>query len=89
MPQYKDMVSLRQMLEYAREALELAQGKERSDIDNDRVLSLALVRLLEILGEAANRISPEYRSRYPDIPWSLIVSLRNRLFMGTMLWIWI
>ena len=82
MPQYKDMVRLRHMLEYAREAMELAQGKERKQIDADRVLSLALVRLMEIIGEAANRITPEYRSRYPSIPWLQIVSLRNRLIHG-------
>ena len=70
------------MLTHAREAFSLTQGKSRADIDKNRLLNLALVRLLEIIGEAANNISMEERSRYPEIPWSQIVSLRNRLIHG-------
>jgi uncharacterized protein with HEPN domain len=68
------------MLDHAREAVALVQGKRRVDLDSDRLLNLALVRLLEIIGEAANRI-PE-QARYPQIPWPQIVSLRNRLIHG-------
>ncbi len=70
------------MLEHAREAMQLVAGRDRSDLDTDRVLSLALVRLLEIVGEAAARVSSEARARHPAIPWSEIVSLRNRLIHG-------
>ncbi|MGH9435458.1 MAG: HepT-like ribonuclease domain-containing protein [Terriglobia bacterium] len=48
-------------------------------MDDDRQLNLALVRLLEIIGEAANRVPEEERTRIPEIPWPQIVSLRNRL----------
>ena len=82
MPQTKDLVRLRHMLEYAREAVELIKGKSRESLDSERLLGLALVRLMEILGEAANRVSLEYQSRHPSIPWSQIVSLRNRLIHG-------
>jgi len=70
------------MLDYSREALGLIQGKTREDLDRDRLLSLGLVRLLEIIGEAANRVSPQCQSQHPSIPWSPIVSLRNRLIHG-------
>jgi uncharacterized protein with HEPN domain len=70
------------MLEHAREAMQLMAGRSRADLDTDRVLSLALVRLLEIVGEAAARVSAEARARYHAIPWSEIVSLRNRLIHG-------
>ncbi len=70
------------MLEHAREAMQLVAGRNRSDLDTDRVLSLALVRLLEIVGEAAARVSSEARARHPAIPWLEIVSLRNRLIHG-------
>ena len=60
----------------------MVQGKTREDLDRDRKLNLSLVRLLEIVGEAANRIPKEERSTYPDIPWSEIVGLRNRLIHG-------
>lgn len=75
-------IALTQMLSHAREALELCQGKTRSDLDHDRVMNLALVRLLEIIGEAANRVPPETQSKYRGIPWMQIVGLRNRLIHG-------
>jgi uncharacterized protein with HEPN domain len=70
------------MLDYAREAVSLVQGKTRADLDTDRLLNLALVRLLEIIGEAANRIPSEEQARHPKIPWPQIVGLRNRLIHG-------
>jgi uncharacterized protein with HEPN domain len=51
-------VSLRQMLDHAREARARVRGRTRSDLDTDRTLDLSLVRLLEILGEAASRVPP-------------------------------
>jgi uncharacterized protein with HEPN domain len=70
------------MLDYAREAVAMARGKTRADLDSDRQLNLALVRLLEIVGEAAGRIPADERTVYPDIPWLEIVGLRNRLIHG-------
>jgi uncharacterized protein with HEPN domain len=78
----RDAVALEDMLAHAREAAALIQGKSRADLDHDRVLSLALVRLLEIVGEAAARVSAEERAKHPTIPWAEIVSLRNRLIHG-------
>jgi uncharacterized protein with HEPN domain len=60
----------------------MARGKTRADLDCDRQLNLALVRLLEIVGEAAGRIPADERTVYPDIPWLEIVGLRNRLIHG-------
>lgn len=74
--------SYRDMLAHALEAVALVQGKQRSDLDTDRLLNLALVRLLEIIGEAANRISADEQDRHPEIPWAQIVGLRNRLIHG-------
>jgi uncharacterized protein with HEPN domain len=70
------------MLDHAQEAVTLAQGKTRADLDTDRLLNLGLVRLLEIVGEAANRIPEEEQARHPEIPWPQIVGLRNRLIHG-------
>jgi len=70
------------MRDHAAEASELLRGRTRDDLDSERVLGLALVRLLEIVGEAANRVPAEDRSRYPRIPWFAIVGLRNRLVHG-------
>lgn len=82
MSQRDDSVSLRQMRDHAQEAASLIRGKNRSELDADRVLSLALVQLLQIVGEAASRISSATRDQHPTIPWSQIVALRNRLIHG-------
>ncbi|MFN2230808.1 MAG: DUF86 domain-containing protein [Anaerolineae bacterium] len=73
---------LRHMLDHPQEAVALTQGKSRADLDRDRVLQLALTRLLEIIGEAARRVPDDQCARYPQIPWPQIVSLRNRLIHG-------
>jgi len=57
----------------------MATGRKRADLDSDRQFSLALVRLLEIIGEAANRVPDDQRARIPDVPWAQIVGLRNRM----------
>jgi len=82
MSRHSTEVSLRQMLEHAQEAMELARGRVRSDLDSDRVISLAVTRLLEIVGEAAARVPEEDRERAGDIPWMHVVGLRNRLIHG-------
>jgi uncharacterized protein with HEPN domain len=74
--------ALLHMLEHAREAVSFARGKTRADIDADRLLNLALTRLLEITGEAAGRVPEDVRARNPEIPWPQIVWLRNRLIHG-------
>ena len=70
------------MLDHAAEAMALAQGRTRADLDADRTFNLAITRLLEIVGEAAARVTDFTRDRYPQIPWAQIASLRNRLIHG-------
>ena len=70
------------MLDHAREASSLVQSRTREDLDADRQLNLAIVRLLEIIGEAAARVPEEERTRFAGIPWLQIISLRNRLIHG-------
>ena len=72
-------VRLRHVRDHAREALELSAGRARDEVEHDRVLTLALVRLLEIVGEAAGRVPPETRAQLSDVPWPRIIGLRNRL----------
>lgn len=70
------------MLDFARETAYFIKGRNRSDLDTDRIFSLALVRLVELIGEAANRVPTEEQSRYPNIPWVDIIAMRNRLIHG-------
>jgi len=67
------------MLDATNEALEFVQGKRRSDLDTDRKLVLSLIKDLEIIGEAAGKISIEVRSQCSAIPWQDIGGMRNRL----------
>jgi uncharacterized protein with HEPN domain len=70
------------MVDHAREAAAMAAGRTRADLDTDRQFNLALVRLLEIVGEAAARVPQPFRHRYPHVPWRDIADLRNRLIHG-------
>jgi uncharacterized protein with HEPN domain len=70
------------MLDHAREAVALSQGRSRTELDDDRLLQLALSRLVEIIGEAANRVPIDLQERHPEIPWREVVSARNRLIHG-------
>jgi uncharacterized protein with HEPN domain len=70
------------MLDHSQEAIFLVQDKSRADLDENRMLNLALTRLLEIIGEAANRVPIEFQMENPAVSWSQIISLRNRLIHG-------
>ena len=74
-----DEVRLLHMLDAAREALSFVEGKTRADLDKSRMLVLSLVKELEIIGEAAYRISESSRNELPDIPWANVIGMRNRL----------
>jgi uncharacterized protein with HEPN domain len=82
MSKHDDRVSAAQMFDHIREAVEMSRGRSRMDLDSDRKLNLSLVRLLEVIGEAANRLSEEFRSKHSEIPWLQIIGLRNRLIHG-------
>jgi len=82
MSKHDPKVVLRQMHDHAREALAMARGRTRHDLDTDRMLNLALVHLLEIVGEAAGRVPESVRSGHPHVPWPQLVGLRNRLIHG-------
>jgi len=77
-----DSVRNRHILDAAREAIGFAEGRNRADLDTDRKLNLSLVRLLEIIGEAARGISQEFRDSHPDLPWNKMVGMRDRLIHG-------
>ncbi len=67
------------MFDAAREAIQFARGRTRSDLDNDRMLVLSLIKDIEIIGEAAYQVSDEIRDRYSEIPWEDIIGMRHRL----------
>ncbi|MGD0112255.1 MAG: HepT-like ribonuclease domain-containing protein [Armatimonadota bacterium] len=75
----EDTIRLRHMLDAAEEAARFAAGASRSDLDTNRMLAFALVRAIEIVGEAAGRVGEETRIAYPDLPWQAMTRMRNRV----------
>jgi uncharacterized protein with HEPN domain len=77
-----DTLRLRHRLDAARAALSFSSGRTRDDLSADLMLQFALVRAPEIVGEAAARVSEGTRTGHPEIPWTAIVGMRNRLIHG-------
>lgn len=75
----EDRVRLKHMLDASLEIQQYVQSATRGDLDRDPKLVHSLVHLLEIIGEAANQVSDELREKAADIPWFIIIGMRNRL----------
>jgi len=67
------------MREAAGEAIELSRGRARADLDVNRGLVLALVKAVEIVGEAGRGVTQPTRDQLPRIPWTPMVHMRHRL----------
>lgn len=78
-PEDRDSAHLWDMLNAAREARELVAGIDYDGLMSDFRARLALERALEIIGEAARRVSQPLRDRHPEIPWAGIIGLRNAI----------
>lgn len=74
-----DEIRLRHMLEMAYTAQAISQNKTRASLDEDVMLQLALTRAVEVIGEAASKVSGECQQATPQLPWSAIIGMRNRL----------
>ncbi|MDJ0661163.1 MAG: DUF86 domain-containing protein [Crocosphaera sp.] len=79
MSKIDDLTRLKHIRDATKEALSFISNCTREDLDNDRMLSLALVRLIEIIGEAANNISQSKQAKYSKIPWRQMIGMRNRI----------
>jgi uncharacterized protein with HEPN domain len=82
MTRHDDRIRLQHMLDYAREAVSMTKGRKRKDLECERMLELSLIRLIELVGEAAARVSNEGREENTTIPWPQVVGMRNRLIHG-------
>ena len=78
----RDEVKIRHMIDAAKEALSFIKGRSRVDLESDRQLALSLIKEIEIIGEAASKVSGEGQKDNPDVPWDVIVGTRNRLIHG-------
>lgn len=75
----RDEVYVLDMLIAARKALKFVEGINRNEFEENEVIQNAVLRPLEIIGEAAARTSANYRKAHSNIPWKEMVDLRNRL----------
>ena len=82
MPPPDDATRLHHILDSAAKAVRFTYRKTREDLRSDELLALALVRLLEIIGEASIGITEGLRAKYPEIPWRQMSDTRNRLIHG-------
>jgi len=77
--QHDDRLYLGHMLEMARKARLFVENHSRADFEKDEVLRFALRHLLQIIGEAAGRVSERERLANPQIPWNEIIGMRHRV----------
>ena len=80
--QLTDDNRLKHMLDAALEAIVFAQGMDRAALGNNRLVILAVVKDIEIIGEAASKVSEARRNQYSQIPWRAIIDMRNHLIHG-------
>ena len=77
-----DRTRILHMLDASRKAIIYGKKYTRQDIENNEILRLALVKIIEIVGEAAAKTSLPLQKAHPEVPWPQIISMRNRLVHG-------
>lgn len=77
-----DKIRIQHMIDAAEEALSFVSDKSEKEFNKNRMLVLSIIKEIEIIGEAASKISEETKLRYNNIPWQDIVGMRNRLIHG-------
>lgn len=75
----QDNVRLRHMLDAARAAVMIAEGRTREDLDANIEFGLASVQAIQIIGEAANQVTAETRDLYSNLPWRSMIGMRHKL----------
>ena len=79
---WRDDALLLDILLAAEDAREFARGLDWAKFSASKLHQSAIIRCLEIIGEAAARVSLDFQERHPEIPWREIVGMRNRLIHG-------
>ena len=74
-----DKIRLQHMLDAAQEAITFLKTLKGEQLKNNRLVSQAIVRLIEVVGEAAVQISKEYKAAHPELLWAQIIGMRNRI----------
>ncbi len=78
----EDDVLLRDMLDHVLKAIAATRGRSRDDLERDDLLAAGLERFIEVVGEAASKVSEATRRDLTGVPWREIIGMRNRLVHG-------
>jgi uncharacterized protein with HEPN domain len=78
----EDRIRIQHMIDASNEALSFIEGIAEENFSKNRMIILSVIKDIEIIGEAASRISDEIKMKYRDIPWQDIIGMRNRLIHG-------
>lgn len=76
---FNDKMRLQHMLDAAQEAVSFLDTLKHDTLEHNRLVSQAIVRSIEIVGEAASQLSKEYKENNPELPWAQIIGMRNRI----------
>jgi uncharacterized protein with HEPN domain len=74
-----DPLFLSHILKAAHRIADYINGMSRDDFEEDFKTQDAVIRQLEIIGEATKRISPDFRAKSPEIPWRGMAGMRDML----------
>jgi uncharacterized protein with HEPN domain len=77
--QSKDRIRVQHILDEAGEVFKYTEGISFDEFVEDGKTVRAVIRSIEVIGEAASKISIEFRKEHPDVPWQKIIGMRNRL----------
>jgi uncharacterized protein with HEPN domain len=77
-----DAERLRHIRDAVEKVYDFVRDRRKSDLDGDAMLLFALVRAIEVIGEAAVHLSLPFREQHPEIPWTKVIGMRNRLIHG-------
>jgi uncharacterized protein with HEPN domain len=74
-----DWVYLGHMLDMCQKGVEITTGKTRQDYEDSDILQFALAHIIQVIGEAADHVSEEFKEAQPQIPWHEIIGMRHRI----------
>lgn len=75
----RDLVYVGHMLDMAKKAVSKTKGLSRDAYDADENLRLALIHLIQIIGEAGRQVSRDFTDHHAEIPWADIIGMRHKV----------
>lgn len=79
---WRDEGLLLDIVESARRILRFTEDVDETQFLVDELVQSAVIRQIEIIGEAAGRVSTAFRVEHPEVPWAMMVAMRNRMIHG-------